>query len=360
MDRKLRIGIVGASMDGGWAHRAHMPALMAIPEIEIAAIVTSGPESAARSAAHYGIANGFSDLAPLLASDVDLVVVSVKAPEHFSIAEQVLESGMMLFVEWPMGASLEQSACLVRMAEQRGLRGFVGLQARAAPGIRHAAELIADGYLGKIHSVSMQGTYSYWGNPVTTAYSADHASGASILTIPAGHGLDLMRLLAGEVATVNGRTSHSREQVFAQDSGTMVAMTAPDQVAAIGTLASGAVFSAHFDGMALTGESFRMTLNGDEGEMVICGDGMPEIARLRLFGTCRKGARPSPIEVPGTTPFAPDHPASNVALLWQMIARDLLQGTSYAPTLASGCATRTLLDAIEQSARNGGETIAIT
>lgn len=362
MERKLRIGVVGASVDGGWAHNAHMPALAAVPEIEVAAIATTREESAARSAAQYGVANGYTNLAELLAADVDLVAVSVKAPDHARIAQQVLEAGKQLFVEWPMGANHAQSENLVQLAERQGLRGFVGLQARLAPSVRHAAELIAGGFLGRIHSVSVQGSFPYWAEPVVSSYSADRTSGANILTIPAGHGLDLLRLFAGEVATVNGRTSHFRKRVRAADTGATVAMTSPDQVAAIGTLESGAVFSAHFDGMALTGQTFHMALNGDCGELVLHGAGMPEIAELRLSGTREKGLRPSVIAIPeamSEAPFDPAHPAYNMFFLWKRIARDLLAGESAAPALASGLVTRALLDAIERSAERGGATTVV-
>jgi predicted dehydrogenase len=339
-----------------------MPALAAIPEIEVAAIATTNAESAARSAAHYGVASGYSNLAELLASDIDLVAVSVKAPDHARVSEEVLRAGKHLFVEWPMGANRAQSAHLVELAEQHGVRGFAGLQARVSPAVRHAAELIADGYLGRVHSVSIQAAYPFWGSPVTSSYSADRTSGATVLTIPGGHGLDLMRILAGEAVSVNARTSHLRSEVRVADTDELLPMTSPDQFAAVGTLESGAVFSAHFDGMALTGLSFRMALHGDRGEVLISGPGMPEIAPLELAGTREKGARPEPIAIPQPIPeppFAPAHPAYNEYLLWKQIAGDLAGGTAEAPTLGSGLATRVLLDAIERSADDGGATIAV-
>jgi predicted dehydrogenase len=362
MSKKVRIGVVGASTGGGWAHYAHMPALAAIPEIEVAAIATTRAESAASSAAHYGVANGYSNLAELLASDVDLVAVSVRAPDHARVSEEVLRAGKHLFVEWPMGANLAQSNRLVQLAEQHAVRGFVGLQARAAPAVRHAAELIADGYLGRIHSVSIQAAYPFWGDPVTSSYSADRTCGATVLTIPGGHGLDLMRLLAGEVTSVNARTSHLRKEVRIAGTGELLPMTSPDQFAAVGTLETGAVFSAHFDGMAPTGLCFRMAVNGDRGELLISGSGMPEIAPLALSGTREKGVALSPIAIPQSAqepPFDPANPAYNVYGLWKQIAGDLTSGSEEAPSLRSGLATRNLLDAIERSADDNGGMVAV-
>ncbi|MBB3862651.1 putative dehydrogenase [Novosphingobium hassiacum] len=358
--KNLKVGVVGASMDGGWARYAHMPALAAIPEIDVVGIATSRTESALRSAAAFNVRNGYGSIAELLASDVDLVAVSVRAPLHEQAAMEVVEAGKHLFVEWPMGANFAQSQRLVERARTRGVRGYVGLQGRASPAVQHAAALLADGYLGRLYSVSLFGAFNFWNDPVATAYSADASCGANILTIPAGHGLDQMRMLVGEVASVNARVSCLRESVMAADVGKMVPMTAPDQVAAIGTLQSGAVFSAHFAGTAPTGNTFRMMLVGDRGELLIEGNGMPEIAALSLAGTREKGTALQPITVPepALSGLAPG-PSYNTTLLWHEIARDLREGTSNAPTLESACETRRLLDAMERSAAQQGATITL-
>jgi predicted dehydrogenase len=359
-NKLLKVGVIGASIDGGWARNAHMPALAAVPMIEVVGIATSRSESATRSAAAFNVPNGYGSNAELLASDVDLVAVSLRAPLHEQVALEVLDAGKHLFVEWPMGANLDQSRRLVGRARERGVRGFVGLQGRASPAIAHAAALLCDGYLGRLYSVSLFGAFNFWNDPVANAYSADAASGANILTIPAGHGLDLMRMLVGEVASVNGRVSCLRDKVMAADAGKLVPITAPDQVAAIGTLQSGAVFSAHFAGTAPTGNTFRMMLVGDQGELLIEGGGMPEIAPLRLSGTREKGLQLQPIvsPEPGSDEIPPG-PSFNTTLLWRKIAQDLREGTFAAPSLASAFETRRLLDAIERSAAQQGATITI-
>ena len=43
---KLRVGLIGASVSSGWSPRAHIPALMALPEIELAALCTAHEETA--------------------------------------------------------------------------------------------------------------------------------------------------------------------------------------------------------------------------------------------------------------------------------------------------------------------------
>ena len=55
MTDKLKLGLVGADAAGqGWGPVAHIPALRGIEQIELAALCTSRPESAAAAAKAYG------------------------------------------------------------------------------------------------------------------------------------------------------------------------------------------------------------------------------------------------------------------------------------------------------------------
>jgi len=38
---KIRLGVIGANISVGWAHRSHLPALLASPEFELTAVCTT-------------------------------------------------------------------------------------------------------------------------------------------------------------------------------------------------------------------------------------------------------------------------------------------------------------------------------
>src|SRR5581483_10880025 len=81
---KIRVGIVGLSPDRGFASIAHIPALRALPDFDIAAVCTTRRESAEAAARHFGIPLAFSDPAELARHpNVDLVTVTVKVPDHY-------------------------------------------------------------------------------------------------------------------------------------------------------------------------------------------------------------------------------------------------------------------------------------
>ena len=354
----IRVGVVGANPGAGWAPRAHMPALAALPQFELAAVATRRRDSAEAAAKAWGAKAAFDDAMALVASpDVDLVVVTVRAPMHFDIARAALEHGKHLLCEWPVGSNLAQTKGLAERAEAAGVRAFAGLQARAAPPVVHARALIAEGYVGRVYSATVHATFQTWANPIASAYSGDVKSGANVLTIAGGHSLDAVTYMLGErLADVAAVESHLRTEVMATDVGHVVPFTAPDQFACVGALASGAAFSAHVMGAALRSTFFHLHVIGETGELLVEGDGMPQIMPLRLAGTRDRAKKPAAIRVPKSRYLVPHvhGPALNMAHLYRQIAEDLSTGSRTAPDLASGLRTRALVDAIQRSAAGEG------
>src|SRR2546421_12820185 len=93
--RKIRVGIIGANPDRGWAAQAHIPALTSLSEdFEITALSTSRRESAAAAGERFGVPAVFDNHQDLVNSPaVDVVAVTVKVPYHLELATAALEAG---------------------------------------------------------------------------------------------------------------------------------------------------------------------------------------------------------------------------------------------------------------------------
>src|SRR5947209_11383415 len=184
---KIRVGIVGASPNRGFASIAHIPALHALPEFEISAVCTTRQDSAEAAAKHYGVPLAFCD-AEKLAQDpnVDLVTVSVKVPDHYMPVMAAIEAGKHVYCEWPLGRNTDEAAQMLAAAERRGVRHAVGLQGQVSPAINYAKDLIAEGYVGRVLSATMIGCAPNWGPTIDRGYQADSANGANLLTITGG------------------------------------------------------------------------------------------------------------------------------------------------------------------------------
>src|SRR5256885_14401172 len=79
---KIRVGIIGANPDRGWAMQAHIPALKSLSdEFEITALSTSRSVSAAAAGKLFGVPLAFDNHHELVKSAaVDVVAITVKVP----------------------------------------------------------------------------------------------------------------------------------------------------------------------------------------------------------------------------------------------------------------------------------------
>ncbi|MFE4960279.1 Gfo/Idh/MocA family oxidoreductase [Streptomyces sp. NPDC056653] len=142
----IRVGVVGLRASGGWAAAAHVPALAGLDGYELRALSASSAESARVAAEKYAVALSLGSAEELARSEeVDLVVVTVRVPEHLELIRPALEVGKTVFSEWPLGADLGQAKEMADLAHRRGLLTAVGLQARSAPPLRYLQDLVAEG-----------------------------------------------------------------------------------------------------------------------------------------------------------------------------------------------------------------------
>ena len=153
---KIRVGIIGANANYGWSMRAHLPALLALPEYELTAVCTAHQETAEESAKRYGARLAFHNYQEMVGHpDIDLVSVSVRVPLHHDMVMAALEAGKHVYCEWPLGANLAEVEEMASLAQAKGVRHMVGLQARSDPALLRLQELLAEKYVGEVLACNM-------------------------------------------------------------------------------------------------------------------------------------------------------------------------------------------------------------
>jgi predicted dehydrogenase len=153
MADKIRLGIIGANVHRGWAPRSHLPAIVASPEFELAAVCTTRQESAEECRQKFGARLAFDDYHKMLAHpDIDAVAVILRVPSHYEPTMAALNTGKHVYTEWPLGRTTAEAQEMADLAQAKGVRNMVGLQARAAPAILYAKELVESGYVGEVMS----------------------------------------------------------------------------------------------------------------------------------------------------------------------------------------------------------------
>jgi len=358
----LGVGIIGVSPVRGWAATAHIPALRALPNYEIRALSAHSAESARAVGQAFAVGAVFSDHEKLVTQpDIDLVAVTVKVPHHRELVSAALAAGKAVYCEWPLGRDLDDARAVAALAAKQGVRTVVGLQARQAPAIEFVQQLLRDGYVGKVLSTTMVGL-SIAGDVVgqPNAYMLDKANGANLLTVPFGHSLDILNYVLGEFAELSAVADVRRPLITIEETGEQIVKTAPDQIAVIGTLTSGATASVHIREAVAGGTGFLWEINGTDGTLRITADAaLPEIFPLTVAGAQGRNEL-AELAVPTaltqkwpTLTSLEGAPAFNVARAYAAFAADIDNGTHTVPDFADAVRRHEVIAAIERSAASG-------
>jgi predicted dehydrogenase len=274
-----------------------------------------------------------------------------------------LEAGKHLFCEWPLAATTDQARQMHELAERKGVRHVVGLQARGAPALNRARDLIAEGYIGKPLSCTMIVATPNWGTEFTSSrvYLTDRTTGATLMTIPGGHSIDALCFCLGEFKEVSSLVATQRPQVRDIDTGETLQMTSPDQVMVNGILENGALASIHVKGGTPAGSSFLFEIQGTDGDLTIAptrprpGSSV-QISELSLKGAHR-GESVEEFAIPDSyrwvPPAMPAGPPFNVGQLFVRMAEAIRRGKPGAPDFALAVKRHRLLDAIQAASDTG-------
>lgn len=200
MTTPLRVGIIGANAERGWARESHVPAVQGLNGLELAAVANKGQAAADAAAQAFGVEKAYSTAADLLRDPgIDLVTVAVTLPAHHELIVGALAAGKHIYCEYPLGLDAAESQELAAAAQNSGVHTVIGLQTRGSPAARRARELIASGAIGRPLTTRVYSPTIGFG-PVTNpaeAYTEKPETGVNLVTIQGAHTLDLVIPLLG-------------------------------------------------------------------------------------------------------------------------------------------------------------------
>ena len=293
MKQKIRVGIIGARADRGWAGAVHVPAVRAVSELDLVAVATTKENTAKAASDAFNVPLSFGNPFELIRHpEVDMVSVVVKAPEHRGLVLAAVEAGKPVFCEWPLGISLAETDELAKTASRRNVKTAIGLQGRYSPWLNHVRALVRDGYVGRILSTTLFAEDDFSTGKVSegNAYMMNVANGVNPLTIHGGHFIDSLCHVAGELAVVTAQLATTLPYVTVRETGERLRSTSPDQIVVAATLASGGVASIHIRAGRSPGNLLFWDIQGIDGILRITSkSGFMHWDPLRIEGA-RTGA----------------------------------------------------------------------
>lgn len=230
------------------------------------AIIAAGDRVGWVVSATPGRAAAFSDEAGLDAAtatgiggigEADLAYVASPNDRHADHIAELGARGLAVLCEKPLAVFADEARVIADRASTTDAVVGVAFQNRQHPAHIRARQLIADGFLGRLRSVSVSGCLPAL--EVPGWYDDARISGGGILPMSGVHRIDLVRFIAGEdFATVSAVTEHHRGAAY-DDTATIAA-----------TFASGAGCSFVF-GLDMPYGDDRIAVHGTEGSIVVEG-----------------------------------------------------------------------------------------
>jgi predicted dehydrogenase len=359
---RIRIGIIGANLEKGWAAKSHLPALQALPDFEIVAVATTRQESAEEAARAYSAHFAFSDAYELIEHpQVDVVTVSVKAQQHHDLVEAAVKARKHVYCEWPLGRNLAEAERLCGLADAASVCHMIGLQVYQSPLLKYLRDLVnEEGYVGRVLACQMLTPGGPAGDdvPAERTLTLDRAAGSNSLTVRTGHSLASLRYCLGEIQELGAFVTTQFPKVRVTETKATIAATAPDNITVNGTLASGAIFAVNVTSGAPCLHDFSFQIHGTKGSLLVDGEG--SIHRTDGWMTLRgaKGNEPmSLIDIPArytvTSGLDLSGAAVNVAGQYVAMARAIRGHRGVQPSFNDAVTLHRLLNLVELSSTAG-------
>ena len=146
------MGLLGA----GYISDLHARSVKARSDVTLVAMCDRSRARAQAAAKRYGIAQAFTTLDELLASDVDIIHVLTPPDHHFEATRRVLESGRHAFVEKPLALSADECRFLAELADEKHVRLSANHNFLCLPSARKLLRHAEDGTLGRLDHVAVK------------------------------------------------------------------------------------------------------------------------------------------------------------------------------------------------------------
>jgi predicted dehydrogenase len=352
IQKETLVGIVGADTRASWAKVSHVPAINGLPGLKLAAVATRNEQSAREAAEAFGADRWFSDPFAMIRDDrIDVVTVAVKVPAHRELVLAALDAGKAVYCEAPLGRTVAETA---EMASAVGSRHTaIGLQGRLNPAVRRAAQLLSSGKIGRPLNARVICSCVGFGPKMPAMYDFFNktSSGADLLTINAGHTLDVVEAVLGPIIEVDARTEILWPLVKLTDTGEESFRETADHVGVLGKTRCGAIFTADISGgVAPENARFSFEIRGSEGW-------------LCLTGYHPYGVQAGDLELVSNVAFVTPEQAAvfggfmgaaiNVGEVYAHLVRDVHAGTYTTPGFERALHNARLIEAVRRAAERG-------
>jgi predicted dehydrogenase len=194
--KTVRAAIIGTGFMGS----THAEALRRVPGAEIVAVASRRRSHADALAARFGVPTATDDWHRVIGDGaVDVVHICTPNDLHFEIIEAALGAGKHVVSEKPLTTTSDESAELVRLADEKGVVAAVHFNYRFYPLVQHARALVRRGEVGAVHLVHGHYVQDWllYASDYNWRLEADAGGPSRALADIGSHWMDLVQFVTG-------------------------------------------------------------------------------------------------------------------------------------------------------------------
>ena len=185
MDRRYRAGVIGRTGRGNYGHGLDT-VYLGMDDVDIIAVADDDPDGLRDAGRRLGVQNLYTDYREMLRNEwFDIVSICPRwLDQHAAMTLAVAEAGASIFLEKPIARTLSEADAMIEACEKAGVVMGIAHQGRMHAAAWRARQLLAEGAIGDILHVRMNG-------------KEDRRGGGEDLMVLGTHLFDMLRFLLG-------------------------------------------------------------------------------------------------------------------------------------------------------------------
>ncbi len=207
------MGLVGYGAAGS---AFHAPLIAALPELELAAVVTSDSERADEVAVRYPGARVTPDTSIFSSIGIDVAVVATPNSTHVAIAAEMIDQRIATVIDKPLATSSADALGLIAHAKKAGVPITCYMNRRWDGDFRTTRTLIEGGDLGSI--VRFESRFERWRPQIKPGWKENPTPGGGVLFDLGPHLIDQAIQLFGAPSSQYSEIRHVRANARVDDS----------------------------------------------------------------------------------------------------------------------------------------------
>ncbi len=258
MAKTYRVGIIGRTGKGNYGHGLDV-VWKDNPQIEVVAVADDNKSGLVAAAKRTGAKKSYTDYRQMLdKEELDIVSISQRwLDKHHEMVLACAEAGCHMYMEKPFCRDLVEADAMVEACEMRHLKLAIAHGNRYTPQLTIAKKLIEDGEIGDVLELRARGKED------------SRRGGGEDLWVLGTHMLDLMRTIAGDVASCFSTVTEKGEPVSKKhvyDGNEGIGPLAGDSIDAVYAFQNGMTgyFASH-RGQAGSPSRFGLKVFGSKG-----------------------------------------------------------------------------------------------